>query len=246
MAKELNRIYPCFLSQGAAPSATSISRCSNSPSPLVASTAASRAANPATLRDIKRWSRQQAPALMEGATLVALRSIWPRSRRVGSAAPQSPSLNSVCLGVLPRPGTPSTAATARRAAQYAPCSGTWTTQSELAQTSARRTWQRTTGSPSPSTTRCSLTKAASAPSVERMSPMNTAGQERSSGSQSTTVTRRAQFAAFSASGAIAQSGSSVTIRPSCARPSVICFGIAPRQLINGGRQVLPSIHRGGQ
>lgn len=240
MAKEISRIYPCFPSRSAAPSAAPISRYSPSPQPPVESTGAKPLARRAMLSGTQLSTF---PALAVPGDLRSTRA--PRNP-AASAESSSLCQSSAFPVVRPRRRTLSTEATARCAAQSVLCSGTRTTPNAPSRISARRTWQRTTASPWRTMTRFCGSNAACAPSAAKTNRTLMGGTGRSSDFRWITAMRPAECAVCSARSATGQSASSATIRSSCGKRSATCCATARTPLNDGGLDLLPSIHPGGQ
>lgn len=241
MAKELNRIEPCSLTQGSALSALSTSPCLNSPRTRAENTVASPTARRATPHGMPRCI-----LLSPGCgDLSALRSLLMSQRRAEGAASPRRTPTSACPGREPRRRTPSTGASARNAALRALDSGSRITRIELTRIDGAGTSRTRTGFPSPSTTLCCVSRAACVLYAAEMNQTHMGGRENSSGSPSITATRQELFEGSSARSATGRSASSTMTRCSHARPPATCFGPAQKQFNKGG-QLLPSSHQGGQ
>ncbi len=243
MAKGNSRIYPCFLSRDAALSAASSSRCSISLRPLVASAGAKRPVSRVMPSGIGNWSRLLGLASTGVESLAVLLSTRALSRSAESV--ESPSVwpSSACPREPPRPGTPSTEATARHAPQSARSSGSGIIREGLRRTSARRSLPPT-ASLWRSTKASYNSRVVYAPSaVAQKGLLATAS---CSGCRSTMTTRPALCGEFSAIPATVRSASSERTSQSSKRPSPTCCGIKKSSSDNGEGCCPSPTHRGGQ
>jgi hypothetical protein len=237
VAKEFTRIYPCFPSRSAAPSAAPTSRCLHSLNLPTASTESSplarRATRPATQHSTSRSLDRLADLLWTRAAL----------SRAESAERSRLSPNSACPAAPRKHEMPSTVATARRAAQSARSSGSWTTLDGRRQTSESR-FSPPTVSPWTTTTGFCDSRAAHAPSA--VAPKGPHATASCFECQSTMIMRLAPCGESCAIPATVRSASSERTSRSFNRPSPICCDTKKSSLDNGEGYCPSPIHRGGQ